>query len=93
MPLRPTRDIDLLGFGTAEIPHLIKVFEDLCAIEVEDGINFDPASIKAEEIRKDANYSSPNSVDNFLLKNDCTGNQIKKSLFLLGTAALQRLLI
>jgi hypothetical protein len=57
VPLRPTRDIDLLGFGVAEIPHLIKVFEDLCVIEVEDGINFDAASIKAEEIRKDANYS------------------------------------
>jgi len=57
VPLRPTRDIDLLGFGMAEIPHLIKVFEDLCAIEVEDGISFDAATIKAEEIRKDANYS------------------------------------
>ena len=57
VPLRPTRDIDLLGFGMAEIPHLINVFEDLCAIEVEDGINFDAASINAEEIRKDANYS------------------------------------
>jgi hypothetical protein len=57
VPLRPTRDIDLLGFGIAEIPHLIKVFEDLCAIEVEDGISFDSASITAEEIRKDANYS------------------------------------
>lgn len=57
VPLRPTRDIDLLGFGMAEIPHLIKVFEDLCAVEVEDGISFDTATIKAEEIRKDANYS------------------------------------
>lgn len=57
VPRRPTRDIDLLGFGMAEIPHLIDVFEDLCAIEVEDGIHFDTASIKAEEIRKDANYS------------------------------------
>ena len=57
VPLRPTRDIDLLGFGMAEIPHLIKVFEDLCAIQVEDGINFESASISAEEIRKDANYS------------------------------------
>jgi len=57
VPLRPTRDIDLLGFGMAEIPHLIKVFEDLCAIEVKDGISFDAATIKAEEIRKDANYS------------------------------------
>lgn len=57
VPLRPTRDIDLLGFGMAEIPHLLKVFEDLCAIEVEDGINFEATSIKAEEIRKEANYS------------------------------------
>lgn len=55
VPLRPTRDIDLLGFGMAEIPHLFKVFEDLCAIEVEDGINFDAKSINAQEIRKDAN--------------------------------------
>ena len=57
VPLRPTRDIDLLGFGMAEIPHLLKVFEDLCAIEVEDGIKFEATSIKAEEIRKDDNYS------------------------------------
>jgi hypothetical protein len=57
VPLRPTRDIDLLGFGMAEIPHLLKVFEDLCAIEVDDGINFEATSIKAEEIRKEANYS------------------------------------
>ena len=57
VPLRPTRDIDLLGFGMAEIPHLLKVFEDLCAIEVEDGINFEATSIEAEEIRKEANYS------------------------------------
>jgi predicted nucleotidyltransferase component of viral defense system len=57
VPLRPTRDIDLLGFGIAEIPHLVKVFEELCAIGVEDGITFDGSSIQAEEIRKDANYS------------------------------------
>lgn len=57
VPLRPTHDIDLLGFGIAEIPHLIGVFENLCTIEVADGITFDAASIKAEAIRKDANYS------------------------------------
>ena len=57
VPLRPTRDIDLLGFGMAEILHLVKVFEDLCTIEVEDGISFEPKSITAAEIRKDANYS------------------------------------
>lgn len=57
VPLRPTHDIDLLGFGIAEIPHLINVFEALCTQEVDDGIFFDLKSIKAEEIRKEANYS------------------------------------
>lgn len=57
VPFRPTRDIDLMGFGLAEIPLLIKVFEDLCAIEVEDGIHFDKTTLNADEIRKDANYS------------------------------------
>lgn len=57
VPLRPTRDIDLLGFGLAEIPHLITAFEGICATQAEDGILFDPSSIKAEEIRKEENYS------------------------------------
>ncbi|MBP6008062.1 MAG: nucleotidyl transferase AbiEii/AbiGii toxin family protein [Rhodoferax sp.] len=57
VPLRPTRDIDLLGYGSAEIPHLIAVFEGLCELEVDDGITFDVKSVKAEEIRKEANYS------------------------------------
>jgi len=57
VPLRPTRDIDLLGFGIAEIPYLIDCFESICTMEVDDGIIFDDKSIKASEIRKDANYS------------------------------------
>jgi hypothetical protein len=57
VPLRPTHDIDLLGFGIAEIPYLIKVFEGLCTQQVNDGIIFDLKSLKAEEIRKEANYS------------------------------------
>ena len=57
VPLRPTHDIDLLGFGIAEIPHLIDVFEELCTKEVDDGIVFDFKTIKAEEIRKESNYS------------------------------------
>lgn len=57
VPLRPTRDIDLLGFGLAEIPHLVAAFEGVCAIEVDDGIVFDVTSIRADEIRKEANYS------------------------------------
>ena len=57
VPLRPTHDIDLLGFGIAEIPHLINVFEGLCTQEIDDGIFFDLTSIKADEIRKEANYA------------------------------------
>ena len=57
VPLRPTRDIDLLGFGLAELPHVIGVFEDLCRIDTEDSMIFAIDSIKAEEIRKEANYA------------------------------------
>jgi predicted nucleotidyltransferase component of viral defense system len=57
VPLRATRDIDLLGFQLPDAAYLLKTFEDLCDVEVEDGITFDRASIRAEEIRKEANYS------------------------------------
>ena len=57
VPLRPTRDMDLLGFGLAEEPHLIAAFTDLCALAVDDGIRFDAQSVRAEEIRKEANYA------------------------------------
>lgn len=57
VPFRPTRDMDLLGFGVAEEPHLIAAFSDLCTLEVDDGIRFDAQSIRAAEIRKEANYA------------------------------------
>ena len=56
-PHRPTRDVDFLGFGPADIPTLEAVFRDLCSMAVEDGIVFDPASVKGAEIRKEANYA------------------------------------
>jgi hypothetical protein len=46
-----------LGFGLAELPHVKGVFDDLCKISVEDGMVFLADSIKAEEIRKEANYA------------------------------------
>jgi len=57
VPLRATRDIDLLGFQLPDAAYLLKTFEDLCAIEVDDGVTFDRTSIRAEEIRKEANYA------------------------------------
>lgn len=57
IPHRPTRDADLLGFGSTEIPHLEAVFKEICGIGVEDGIVFQTDTVRAEEIRKDANYA------------------------------------
>ena len=57
VPHRPTHDADFLGFGSAEIPQVEAVFRDICRIEVDDGIVFDPDSVKAAEIRKEANYA------------------------------------
>lgn len=57
VPMRPTRDIDLLGFGLAEEPLVLATFQEMCGIECDDGIQFDIGSIKVAEIRKEANYS------------------------------------
>jgi hypothetical protein len=57
VPHRPTHDADFLGSGSAEIPHLEEVFRGICRIEVEDGIVFQPDSVKGAEIRKEANYA------------------------------------
>lgn len=57
MPHRPTHDADLLGFTLAEVPHLMEVFREISAIACEDGILFQPDTVKAEEIRKEASYA------------------------------------
>lgn len=57
VPHRPTHDADFLGFGSAEIPHIEAMFQDICQIEDDDGIQFQPETVKADEIRKEANYA------------------------------------
>ena len=57
VPHRPTHDADFLDFGSAEIPHVEEIFRDICRIEVEDGIAFQPDTVKAAEIRKETNYA------------------------------------
>lgn len=56
LPRRPTRDADLLGFGSSNISELIQAFKNICAIECDDGIVFLPETVNAEEIRKEAGY-------------------------------------
>ena len=55
-PHRPTRDVDLLGFGPDDIDTTVAAFREMCSMEVDDGIVFDVASIKGSVIRKDAGY-------------------------------------
>lgn len=57
IPHRPTRDADLLGFGSAELHHLEGMFKEICSIEIADGIVFLPDTVRAAEIRKEANYA------------------------------------
>lgn len=57
MPHRPTRDVDLLGFGASDLASLEQTFREIASIEADDGIVFDPASVTAQEIRKDAGYA------------------------------------
>jgi len=57
MPHRPTRDADLLGFGPSDLKSIGQTFRDIASVQVADGIQFDPASVSVEEIRKDAGYA------------------------------------
>lgn len=45
-PYRPTRDLDLLGYGEYSDNQLIKLFREICRTKVEpDGLLFDIESI------------------------------------------------
>lgn len=55
-PHRPTRDADLLGFGPDDEVNLIATFREIGAMELGDGILFDPQSVQAQAIREDNTY-------------------------------------
>jgi predicted nucleotidyltransferase component of viral defense system len=57
MPHRATRDADLLGFGASDLASVAQTFRDIASVDVADGMRFDPASVTAQEIRKDALYA------------------------------------
>lgn len=56
VPHRPTRDADFLGFGAMDIEVLGNTIREICSVEADDGMVFDPDSIAIEEIREDARY-------------------------------------
>lgn len=56
LPHRATRDADLLGFGPSDTGSMASVFRDIASVAVDDGIVFDPTSVRVGVIRKDAGY-------------------------------------
>lgn len=55
-PHRPTRDVDLLGFGPDDADQLLATFRDIASMDLGDGIAFDANSVKAAPIREDNAY-------------------------------------
>lgn len=55
-PHRPTRDVDLLGYGSDDVASVVAMFQSIVRVPVDDGVQFDAQSVKGVEIRKDAGY-------------------------------------
>ena len=50
--IRPTRDVDLLGFGRIDSESLRSVFAEVCGLSVEpDGLEFDRQTLRVRPIR------------------------------------------
>jgi hypothetical protein len=57
-PHRPTRDLDLLGFGGQERGPMADVFRAICRQSVaDDGLVFDAASVQVAAAREDEKYA------------------------------------
>jgi len=56
-PHRPTRDLDLMGYGANDVGSMEEAFQSICSVKVEeDGIEFSPASVRGMEIRDNSEY-------------------------------------
>lgn len=54
---RATKDLDFLGRLDNSLDNVARLIRDVCTIDVEpDGMVFDPATVKAERIKEDADY-------------------------------------
>ncbi len=55
-PLRPTRDIDLLGFGDAEPQAMLAIFKEVCRVKQADGVLFDADALEVDRNREELAY-------------------------------------
>lgn len=58
VPHRPTRDIDLLGYGPRQPEDWLPVFRDVCELApaIDDGLDLHADSVQAALIREDQRY-------------------------------------
>jgi hypothetical protein len=55
-PARPTRDVDLLGFGDPAPDAILAVFREVCSVVEDDGVLFDADALAIERIRDELEY-------------------------------------
>jgi predicted nucleotidyltransferase component of viral defense system len=55
-PHRPTRDLDLLGFGDPNPDAMLGIFREVCAIDAADAVNFDIDGLSYDLIRDQTEY-------------------------------------
>jgi predicted nucleotidyltransferase component of viral defense system len=55
-PFRPTRDLDLLGYGEPDPEAMLAVFREICAVGVGDGVAFDVPGLAVDLIREEQEY-------------------------------------
>jgi predicted nucleotidyltransferase component of viral defense system len=54
---RPTRDLDLTGYGDSDPSAVLEAFREICGVAVPgDGIVFDASTLVAEPIREEVEY-------------------------------------
>ena len=69
-PHRPTRDVDLLGFGDLSDEALQAIIRDLASMQVEpDGLEFDGGSVAIADIREGQAYQGKRVAFNARLEN------------------------
>jgi nucleotidyltransferase AbiEii toxin of type IV toxin-antitoxin system len=55
-PHRPTRDLDLLGFGDHNPDGLLAVIRSICSLNAQDAVIFNAAGLTVDTIRDEAEY-------------------------------------
>src|ERR1700674_5369940 len=55
-PHRPTRDLDLLGFGDPDPDAILDAFREICAVKADDAVTFDTEGLTVDRIREEQEY-------------------------------------